>query len=235
MLCWNRNDFLYSAKQRKTERSTLKGLLDEYNQTHSKKFTAFDPTLTAVDYEMLWGTNLNWLRGATGSTFLSNYNRTVHTTPFHSAFFESYGYQCEGTKRWLMMTPEDALPTVRLHTIFTSMKQCENREDIKNLTFWTRSDPDTMFYFPPFWAHSVETQKGLSILLNYRAINVRRILKDNFMLGVLTMAGLAQYLTVFNSWDPDEVNYYFLTGKDPASGGRTDRLQKSGLVLKLED
>jgi hypothetical protein len=200
---------------------SLHSLLDEYEGGHSLKYTSFDPTLTGTAYETLWGMDLSWLNGRAGSTFLSNYNRTVMTTPFHAAFWESFGYQCEGTKRWIMMTPEDALPTVRIHNIFTQMKDCNNRKDIEAFTFSTRSDPDTLFYFPPYWAHSVETRKGLSVLLNYRSMNLQRIVRDNVFVGILTWSSLMYYGAFFFSWDPDEVAHFYRYGVVPVKFGGT--------------
>jgi hypothetical protein len=197
------------------------------------KYTSFDPTLTGSVYEDLWGMDLTWLKGKAGSTFMSNYNRTVLTTPFHSAFWESFGYQCEGTKRWFMLTPEDALPVVRLHNIFTQMKDCNGRADVEAFTFPTRTDPDTMFYFPPYWAHSVETRDGLSVLLNYRALGLKRILKENPYVGALTLSSLVYYGTFFGSWDPDEVAFYYKTGKEPARNGTSGARSSFGILGSL--
>ncbi len=207
-----------------SKRDSLKSLLNEYKEGYSMKFTAFDPSLNSSAYEALYGMKLDWLKnGKAGSTFLSNYNRTILTTPFHSAFSESFGYQCEGTKHWHLLTPEDAFPTVRYHNIFTHMKDCNERKDILPLIFTTHTTKDTMFYFPPFWAHSVETERGLSVLLNYRAMDIKRIFHDNFKIGLLCLTSFFYYGTFFRAWDPDEISYFYRTGIVPALTGAKAR------------
>lgn len=89
----NSDLFFEESKTRVSYRAPLKDLLDEYNEGHSMKFTAFDPSLHVSTYANLWGTDLGWLLGVSGTTFLSNYNRTVITAPYHSAFWESFAYQ----------------------------------------------------------------------------------------------------------------------------------------------
>ncbi len=98
----------------------------------------------------------------------------AHSIPHLSAFTESFAYQCEGIKRWNVMTPENAY-----HNLYTAMKDCNGRKDIEALTFDVYTTKDSMLYFPPFWAHSVETEHGLSVLLNYRALDIKRIILES--------------------------------------------------------
>ncbi len=202
--------------KRATKSRTLMSLLEEYKHGFSMNFVTFDASLKTANFEDLYGMGLGWLRkGRVGSTFLSNFNRTFYTTPFHSAFTESFAYQCEGTKRWNVMTPEDAFPTVRYHNLYTAMKDCNGRKDIEALTFDVYTTKDSMFYFPPFWAHSVETERGLSVLLNYRGLNIRRLLWESPKVGIITVTSILYHMVFFLKWDPDEITYYYLTGIKP--------------------
>lgn len=195
--------------------SSLGALLKEYDLGPSLKFTAFDTSLTGKEYSTLWGTDISFLNGRAGSTFLSNYNTTFITTAMHSAWWDSFGYQCAGTKHWKVLTPEDAFPTVRLHHVFTFMKDCNHRDDIAARTLHVITTPDDLFYFPPFWSHSVKTEKGLSVLLNYRKLAVHAILRENLQIGMITWVGMWYYALFHGSWDPDEVIYYYVHGKRP--------------------
>lgn len=175
------------------------------------------------DYENLWGIDMSFIQGKAGSTFLSKFNQTFITTPLHAAFWDSYGYQCQGHKHWKLMTPEDALPTVRFHTIFTVMKGCNNRPDIEEHFLTVDTYADDLFYFPPYWAHSVRTEQGLSVLLNYRKLDFPKIIVDNPALAFLVGTGLVFYKLFHDSWDPDEVTYYYLFGKQPNLKGGNSR------------
>ena len=202
-------------KNRDAVKQSLKSLLEEYEQGYSQKFIHFDATFTIAEYERLWDTDLSWLRGTSSSSFLSNYNRTIHSTPFHSAFTESIAYQCEGTKKWFLMTPEDALPTHRIMNLFTVMKDCNGRKDLLDLVFSFDTTPDTMFYFPPYWAHSVETKQGYSSMFNYRIVDIARTFRNNPMTGIHAFSGLWWYGFFFKNYEPDEVAHYYRTGSFP--------------------
>ena len=205
------------AKNRPATEMGLGAILNEYEEGHSMKFTAFDNSLDEKVYAKVWDFDLSWINGMLGSTFLSNYNTTFVTTPFHSAFWDSLAYQCVGTKTWKMLTPDDALPTVRFFGAgFTYMAQCDDFPGLSELTFDVVSGPDTMYYFPPYWAHAVQTQAGQSVLLNFRAIDVAGIIKNDFLVGLHTLVGVNIYRMLFPGYDPDEVTYYYLTGEVPA-------------------
>ncbi len=204
------------------KQSSLLGLLNEYKEGFSKKFTSFDQSLNGANFEELYGISLAFIKnGKFGGTFLSNYNRTVLTTPFHSALVDSFAYQCEGAKTWYLMTPEDSLPTVRYHNAYTDMKDCNDREDVGKLVFAADAPKDTMFYFPPFWAHSVVTEKGLSVLLNYRAMDMKRLIREDWKRAAMIIASVFYNKLFFPTWDPPEISYYYHTGKVPSvSGGK---------------
>jgi hypothetical protein len=224
--------------EQKTSRANLKQLLDEYESGPSYKFMAFENTLDANNYQDIWGIDMSFLDGKAGTTFMSHYNTTSITTPMHSAFWDSFAYQCEGKKRWKLMTPEDALPTVRFHSVFTVMKSCD-RDDVIKMTFDVEVGPDTMFYFPPYWAHSVETEKGTSILLNYRSLKLLKMTWHNPLLGFYTFTGLIYYKFFFDLLDPEEVLYYYTHGKMPESLGvsNNDRVRdfKGTFMTRLLD
>ncbi len=219
-LLYVRDNFFQGLSTLAAKRSSLLGLLNEYKEGFSKKFIAFDPSLKGGNFEELYGISLAFLKnGKAGSSFISNYNRTLLTTPIHSALVDSFAYQCEGAKTWHLMTPEDALPTVRYHNGYTDMKDCNDREDIRKLVFTTYTPRDTMFYFPPFWAHGVVTEKGLSVLLNYRAMDIKRLFREDWKRGVMVFCSVMYFRFFFPTWDPPEISYYYHTGKIPAVTG----------------
>jgi hypothetical protein len=225
-------DWISHGGARKAYHGSLGELLTEYDQGPSIKYTAFDNSLNGDAFQTIWGIDVSFLNGKAGTTFLSNYDKTITTAPYHSAFWDSFGYQCEGYKHWKMLTPEDALPTVRFMTVFTAMKNCDGRKDLEEKSFDVFTPADTMFYFPPYWAHSVQTYPGISVLLNFRSMALKQIFQDNFFTGLTTLTGLIYYRIFYESWDPEEITYFYTTGKIPQVGGQNSRSKDFANVAK---
>jgi hypothetical protein len=53
--------FLSLSRYLKSERGSLHEFLQEFIAGHSMKYTSFDPTLSGIVYEDLWGMDLTWL------------------------------------------------------------------------------------------------------------------------------------------------------------------------------
>lgn len=214
------DDYVNAAGERSAKMKTLSSFLSEVEAGSTMEFVAFDNSLNGNAYETIWKTDLSWLKGNAGSTFVSHYNTTFVTTPFHSAFSDSFAYMCKGRKHWMMMSPTDALPTVRFYGhVYTTMKNCNHREDIrKEFMKLVITEEDDLFYFPPYWAHSVKTDVGNTVMLNYRKFDLPGLLKRDWIVGLFTMFGMAHYMSFFSKFDPDEVTYIYTTGKSPKVG-----------------
>jgi hypothetical protein len=100
--------------------------------------------------------------------------------------------------------------------MFCAMGPCD-REDILDLTFDVTVGPDTLYYIPPYFAHSVETTKGLSILFNYRAFDFKRMFKNHPWTAIHTVLSGLNYKLFFNHMDPEEVAYYYFNGEESES------------------
>ena len=162
-----------------------------------------------------------------GSTFLSSYNETVVTAPMHSAFWDSFAYQCVGRKLWRMLTPDDLLPMMRFLHAFSVVKNCNNRQDLLDLTREVTTEPDSLFYFPPHWGHSVRTDSGTSVLLNYRMADVstgRRLFNIHPLLPVHTGASVGMLKFIFPHLDPEAVTAYYDTGRMPSTHTRNKKI-----------
>jgi hypothetical protein len=202
-------------KEKNTKKYEIHDFLELISKNDSLLFTSFENSFANNDYMNFYGSDLTYLNSKFTNTFISNYNESFITTPMHNAMVESYAYQCEGTKIWQMMTPNDVKYIYRLLYTYGIIKNCNDRNDIIKLIFNVTTTKDTLFYFPPFWAHSVYTEKGLSILFNLRGFNVKKIFKSNFLLGLNTMSSIIYHSLFFINYDPDELFYYFSTGNKP--------------------
>lgn len=193
----------------------LQDLLDEVLSQPSRNHLSFERSLI-TSYEDIWGFNMTWMKGISSSNFISHYNQTVVTSPFHSALWDSVAYQCEGTKRWYFLHPEDNFATIRFFgTGFSSSQNCNGRKDVQSRMIDVTTGSDSLMYFPPYWAHGVQTEKGLSILLNYRILNLRRMLFREPFLAIHSFFGLILHGTFFRGWDPPEIQYFYRYGALP--------------------
>lgn len=214
---WFEVDSVENVANLTADITTLGSILKELSeQEHSRKHLSFDRSLIG-SYGDIWGYDLSWIGGVSASNFMSNYNETIVTSPFHSAMFDSFGYQCVGSKTWRFLQPSDNVATMEFFgTGFSISQDCNNREDVIARTIEETIDADTMLYFPPFWGHGVRTTKGLSILLNYRKIDMLSIAKrDGFMLALHTLASTVLHVTLFVGRDGSEIRYFYEKGEFP--------------------
>ena len=211
--------YVDNAGQRKQEMYPFGDMLRDFDNGDDSSYLSFENSFT-TDYGELWGFDLSWLNGYHSSNFISNFNRSFVTTAFHSALWESFGYQCVGTKTWRFMSPEDSLPTVRLFgTGWTHMHNCNNHPlydpNTNRSAIGTDEvvSEDSLLYFPPYWAHSVHTTKGLSVLLNYRSLDFMSMLRSEPKYWFMTVLSVGLGLTYFRDYDPDETAYFYYTGQ----------------------
>jgi len=182
----------------------------------AEEFTSFENSL--VDsYSYVWGHNLTWIKGMASSNFLAHFPRTMISTPFHSALWDSLAYQCVGTKEWRFMAPHNSFQTVHIFgTGWTRHLDCNGRDDVDaTITFSEVVGPDTLIYFPPWWAHSVRSEKGLNILLNYRRADIRGMFGQDFLRAAFNVLGSILAKTAYKGYDPPDVVKYLKHRKVP--------------------
>lgn len=178
------------------------------------EYTSFENSL--VDsYANVWGHNLSWIDGMAASNFLGHFPRTVVSSPYHSALWDSFGYQCVGTKEWRFMPPLNAFQTVFIFgTGWTRHVDCTGRDDADALAFQEVVGPDTIMYFPPWWAHSVLSHKGLNMLFNYRKLDFRGMFRQGSLRAAFAVIEGILQKTAYKGYDPPEVMNYLKNRKE---------------------
>lgn len=211
---WFEEDHVASSANVKGDIVPLGDILKELKSENcTRKHLSFDRSLLD-SYKDIYGYDLQWLGGISASNFMSNYNSTMVTSPMHSAMFDSFAYQCVGRKTWRFLPPADNMKTVLFFgTGFTLSQNCNNRPDILKRTIEVVVDADSMLYFPPYWGHSVRTDKGLSVLLNYRKLDVLGMLRrGDVMLALHSVIGILLQVTYFVGRDAPEIAHYYTKG-----------------------
>ena len=228
---YDKRDLWYDDGKPHTNSSTqfdempLKELLAELMTGASTKHISFERSMGVSTYDSVWGFDLKWLKGMSSSNFMSHYNATVVTSPMHSAMWESFAFQCKGTKVWRFLQPQDNYATMSYFlTGFTFTQNCNARPDVDARTTEVTVGPGELLYFPPYWAHSVQTTAGLSILMNYRSLDLGSLFWRSPALAVHTVTALLFHMAFFTGRDPVEIHHYYEKGAFPANikDGKSD-------------
>jgi len=156
--------------------------------SNSSCFLYFDNTWHAQDMASILPENriVELIQGTQfGNAFVSKFTDQRLTAYFHAAPMKSIALQVTGRKLWHFLSPEVTkqrfVPLLHRMITFTSTMG-QKQEDVIRATprYLVETGPGDGVYFAAFWSHMVETDKDLSVMVNFRQpIEVAHVIKNS--------------------------------------------------------
>lgn len=133
----------------------------------SDKFASF-ATFLSPEQQQTVSRELATRSVTTDTNFISNFSRSLISTPIHAAaLVRSWSMQCVGERRWLLF---DSAVNPLVNTISTPGVLPMEWTLERALPFAYQGVVRTgdLLYFPPTWLHIVNTRPGFNVMLNLR-------------------------------------------------------------------
>lgn len=111
--------------------------------------------------------------------FISNFERDIITAPWHAnVMSSSLAIQFVGSKTWLFAAPEVTLnPDYFWSSIGAGVVTPIQSPRRPYELYVYKSQPGDLLFFSEAWAHTVNTHSGPNVMINFRSLEFRNILR----------------------------------------------------------